>query len=340
MKKTTISRPITATDVAKLAGVSQPVVSRAFMPDTYIAKKTREKVLKVAKELGYHPNMLARSLRTSRSNIIALAISYLENPFYAQVVKELSERLRETDRHILLFTAPDDNQADPALTKVLNYQVDALIMSGTKASRELALSFKKAGVPIVQINRKSDYSGISTVRGEDHDAGRIIGEHLLTGGHKHFGFVSGISGSSTSLSRLEGYREYLLSHGIEEVQVVYGNNTFEAAASAVRELLSSKTPPDAIFCASDYMAFAALEVAKYEFDLSIPNDLSVVGFNDVPDAILSAYDLTTFSQPAALMVEEAIKLVDELIASPKRRAQHLVVSGELVIRGSSRPSIS
>jgi len=283
MKKNNNSRPPTATDVAKRAGVSQPVVSRAFMPDANIAKKTREKVLKAAKELGYHPNMLARSLRINKSNIIALAISYLENPFYAQVVKELSERLRETDRHILLFTAPDDNQADPALAKVLNYQVEALIMSGTKASKELAESFKKNGVPIVQINRKSIYSGVSTVQGEDHDAGRIIGEHLLAGGHKRFGFVSGIAGSSTSFSRLEGYQEYLQSHGVDNVQIAYGDNTFEAAANAVRQLLSSKTPPDAIFCASDYMAFAALEVAKNEFGLKIPEDLSVVGFNDVPD---------------------------------------------------------
>lgn len=310
------------------------------MPDANIAEKTRKKVLKVAQQLGYRPNMLARSLRINKSNIIALAISYLENPFYAQVVKELSERLRETDRHILLFTAPDDNQADPALARVLNYQVDALIMSGTKASKELAASFRKSGVPIVQINRKSNYSGISTVQGEDHDAGKIIAKHLLAGGHKRFGFVSGIAGSSTSLSRLEGYREYLQSHGVEDVQVAYGNNTFEVAANAVRQLLSSDNPPDAIFCASDYMAFAALEVAKNEFGLDISDDLSVVGFNDVPDASLSAYDLTTFSQPAAMMVEETIKLIDELISAPNRRAQHLVVSGELVIRGSSRQPVS
>ncbi|MBL4727436.1 MAG: LacI family DNA-binding transcriptional regulator [Rhizobiaceae bacterium] len=340
MKNSKTSRPPTATDVAKLAGVSQPVVSRAFMPDTNIAEKTREKVLKAAKQLGYRPNLLARSLRMNKSNIIALAISYLENPFYAQVVKELSEQLRATDRHILLFTAPDDNQADPALAKVLNYQVDALVMSGTKASRELAISFKKLGVPIVQINRDSNYPGVSTVQGEDRDAGRIIGRHLLAGGHKRFGFVSGIADSSTSLFRLEGYREYLQSHGIDDVQIAYGNNTFEAAANAVRQLLGSKTPPDAIFCASDYMAFAALEVAKKEFGLKVPDDLSVVGFNDVPAASLSAHDLTTFSQPAATMVEKAIVLVDQLISGQKSRAQHLIVKGELIVRGSSRQAVS
>lgn len=336
MDKLPTSRPPTEMDVAKLAGVSQSAVSRAFTPGASIADKTKKKILKVAAELGYHQNKLARSLVTKKSGIIALAISYLENPFYAQVVKELSERLRETDRHILLFTAPEENEADPALEQALSYQVDALIMTGTKASKELTEQFKKADVPIVQINRKSDFDGISTVRGEDRSAGRIVGEHLFEGGHKRFGFVSGNKGSSTSLIREEGFREYLRSKGIDDVQVTYGNNTFESAATAVRGLLSSSQPPDAIFCASDYMAFAALEVAKNEFGLNVPEDLSVVGFNDVPDASLSAYDLTTFSQPAASMVIEAIDLIDDLIANPTGQAQHRIVSGQLVVRGSSR----
>lgn len=340
MNKITSSRSPTEMDVAKLAGVSQSAVSRAFTPGASIAKKTKEKILKIAQELGYHQNKLARSLVTNRSGIIALAISYLENPFYAQVLKELSERLRETDRHILLFATPEGNEPDPALEQALSYQVDALIMTGTKASKELTEQFAKVGVPIVQINRKSDFAGISTVRGEDRVAGRIVGEHLFKGGHKRFGFVSGNQGSSTSLIREEGFREYLQSQGIEDIQVAYGNNTFEAATTAVREMLSSDAPPDAIFCASDYMAFAALEVAKNEFGLNIPADLSVVGFNDVPDASMSAYDLTTFSQPAATMVAEAIDLVDDLIANPTSGAQHRVVSGDLISRGSSRSTIS
>lgn len=336
MDKSPTSRVPTELDVAKLAGVSQSAVSRAFTPGASIAEKTKKKILIVARELGYHQNKLARSLVTKRSGIIALAISYLENPFYSQVLKELSERLRETDRHILLFTTPEGNEPDPALEQALSYQVDALIMTGTKASKELTEQFRKVDVPIVQINRKSDFSGISTVRGEDHSAGRIVGEHLFQGGHKRFGFVSGNTGSSTSLVREEGFRDYLRSKGVNDLQVTYGNNTFEAAATAVRGLLSSNEPPDAIFCASDYMAFAALEVAKNEFGLDIPADLSVVGFNDVPDAGLSAYDLTTFSQPAASMVIEAIDLVDDLIANPAGPAQHRVVSGQLVVRGSSR----
>ncbi len=326
----------TESDVAKLAGVSQSAVSRAFTPGASIAAKTREKVVNAAREVGYHPNLLARSLVTNKSNIIALAISYLENPFYAEIVKELSERLRETNRHILLFTAPDGNRADPALERVLHYKVDALIMTATKASAELTDQCQKSGVPIVQINRESDLKGISTVRGKNRHAGRVVAEYLLACGHKRFGFIGGTDTSSTSRIREEGYREFLLAGGGGEVMTEYGNYTFEAAAVGARKLLGSDTPPDAIFCASDYMAFAVLEVARNEFGLKIPEDLSVIGFDDVPEASHAAYDLTTYSQPAAAMVEEAIKLMDIMIANPGGRAQRREVPGDLIIRGSAR----
>lgn len=336
MKKDVTHKNPTESDVARLAGVSQSAVSRAFTPGASIAEKTREKVLKAAEEVGYHPNLLARSLVTNRSNIIALAISYLENPFYAQVVRELSRQLRESDRHILLFSAPDGNQPDPDLEKVLRYQVDALIMTGTKASPELKDQCRKAGVPIVQINRKSDLAGISTVCGEDFEAGQMIAQHLLDGGHKRYAYIGGTEGSNTSRIREEGFRDQLKKAGIKDVQVRFGSNKFEAAAVAVRELLTGKTPPDAIFCASDYMAFAAMDVARNEFGLKVPEDISVVGFNDVPDASHAAYNLTTYSQPANTLVEEAVKLVDDMIANPKKRAQRREVPGELIIRSSSR----
>ncbi len=336
MKKDTSRKTITESDVAKHAGVSQSAVSRAFTPGASISPKTREKVIKAAEELGYHPNLLARSLVTNRSNIIALAISYLENPFYAQVVRELSQKLRESDRHILLFSAPDGNQPDPDLEKVLRYQVDALILTGTKASPDLKDQCRKAGVPIVQINRKSDLSGISTVCGEDFEAGQIIAQHLLDGGHKRFAYIGGTEGSNTSRIREEGFRDALAKAGIKDVMVRYGANKFEAAAIAVRELLDSKMPPDAIFCASDYMAFAAMDVARNEYGLKVPEDVSVVGFNDVPDASHAAYNLTTYSQPAGALVDEAVKLVDELIENPSKRAQRREVPGELIIRTSSR----
>lgn len=337
-KKESVRRAPTESDVAALAGVSQSAVSRAFTPGASVAKATRERILEAAQSLGYQPNLMARSLATRRSNIVALAINHLENPFYAQVVQELSDALRKTGRHILLFTTSGFGDADPALESVLSYQVDAIILTATTASVDLAMQCKKAGVPIVQINRESKLPGISTVRGENLRAGERIAAFLLGGGHKRFGYIGGPKESGTSEIREHGFVDFLKANGISDVRVTYGNYTFEGAAVAARELLASEDRVDAIFCATDYMAFAVLDVAKREFGLRIPEDLSVVGFDDVPEAAHAGYDLTTYSQPARVLVEEAVKIIDLMIEDPGKRALRREVRGDLVIRGSVRHS--
>ena len=329
-------RAPTETDVAKLAGVSQSAVSRAFTPGASVAKATKERIIEAAKTLGYQTNLMARSLATRRSNIVALAISNLENPFYAQVAKELSERLRHTGRHILLFTTSADGTADPELERVLSYQVDALILTATIPSPELTLQCQQNSIPIVQINRESKISGISTVRGENQRAAEQVAEFLIAGGHKNFAFIGGNKESNVSKIREEAFSNHLKALGFAKVQIAYGDYSFQGAAAATRQLLNSGKPIDAIFCANDYMAFAALDVVKYEFNLKVPSDISIVGVDDVPEAAHSAYDLTTYSQPASSLAEEAIKIIDQQIANPGRRAQRREVRGQLILRGSAR----
>lgn len=329
-------RAPTESDVADLAGVSQSAVSRAFTPGASVAEATRKRILQAAQSLGYQPNLMARSLATRRSNIVALAISYLENPFYAQVVKELSDRLRESGRHILLFTNPPGEAADPALEQVLSYQVDAIILTATTASLELALQCQKSGVPIVQINRDSTLPGISTVHGENQRAGERIAAFLHAGGHRRYAFIGGTPASTTGRTRGEAFAGFLAAKGAPPVVMAHGDYTFDGAAQAVRALLGARERPDAIFCASDYMAFAAIGVARREFGLRIPEDLSVVGFDDVPEAGATAYDLTTYSQPASSLVEEAITIIDMMIEDPTMGALHREVRGNLLVRGTAR----
>ena len=279
---------------------------------------------------------MARSLATRRSNIVALAISYLENPFYAKVVNALSARLRETGRHILLFTSAPGENADPALEEVLSYQVDAIVMTATTASLELALQCQKSGVPIVQINRDSTLPGISTVRGENRRAGERIAAFLHAGGHKRYGFVGGAPDSTTGRARGEAFAGYLAARGAPPVTMTHGYYTFDGACQAVRGMLSADETPDAIFCASDYMAFAAIGVARREYGLRVPEDISIVGFDNVPEAGPTAYDLTTYSQPASALVDEAIKIIDLMMEEPTRRALRREVRGQLIVRGTAR----
>jgi len=329
-------QPPTESDIAELAGVSQSAVSRAFTPGASVALETRKKILEAAQRLGYHPNLIARSLSTKRSNIIGLAISSLENPFYAQVVKELSERLSATGRHILLFAASPGEAADPEVETFLSYQIDALILTATSPSKELVQQCRKSGVPIVLINRDTSLPGVSTVRGENRRAGEIVAAFLVAGGHSRFAFIGGTKMSSVSRDREAAFRAFVTTRGKGPVVTRYGNYTFEGAAAATRSLLGLRRRPDAIFCASDYMAFAALDVAQREFGLALRTDLSIVGFDDVAEARHAAYDLTTFSQPPAALAREAIAIIDNQIANRRARPERREVRGELVVRGTAR----
>jgi DNA-binding LacI/PurR family transcriptional regulator len=329
-------QPPTETDVAELAGVSQSAVSRAFTPGASVADATRKKILAAAGRLGYHPNLIARSLSTKRSNIIGLAISSLENPFYAQVVKELSERLSASGRHILLFAASPGEAADPEIETFLSYQIDALILTATSPSKGLVQQCRKSGVPVVLINRDTTLPGVSTVRGENRRAGEVVAAFLVAGGHKRFAFIGGTEMSSVSRDREAAFTVFIAAHNKRPVAVRYGNYTFAGAAAAARSLLTLKERPDAIFCASDYMAFAVLDVAQREFGLTLARDLSVVGFDDVAEAGHAAYDLTTFSQPPAALARQAIAIVDAQMLGGRHRPERREVPGELVVRGTAR----
>jgi DNA-binding LacI/PurR family transcriptional regulator len=330
------SPPPTEADVAELAGVSQSAVSRAFTPGASVSAETRRKILSAARRLGYHPNLIARSLSTKRSNIVGLAARSLENPFYAQVVKELSERLSASDRHILLFAASSDESAGPAVETFLSYQIDALVLTATSPSRALVRHCRKAGVPVVLINRDTLLDGVSTVRGENKRAGETVAAFLIAGGHERVAFIGGSETSSISRERQIAFEQRLGAAGMGPVTVRFGHYTFEGAAAAARLLLSSPRRPDAIFCASDYMAFAALDVARREFGLKLGADLSVVGVDDVAEASHAAYDLTTFSQPPAALAEAAIGIINAHMADPGAFDQRFEVHGELIVRGSAR----
>ena len=329
-------RHVTATDVARLAGVSQSAVSRAFTPGASIADSTRSRVENAARSLGYRPNAIARSLTTRRSRIIGVAAAYLQNHFYPDVIEALSRALQARGYHILLFTAQADRHADPVLEEVLAYRVDGLILASTTLSSALAEGCRAAGVPVLLFNRTSRAAGVSSVTGENARGGRLIAEFLHRAGHRRLAFLAGIENSSTSRDRERGFRAWLAEQGLPEPVREVGLYRFDAAAAAARRLLSRADRPDAIFCANDHMATAVAEVARHEFALRIPRDLSLVGFDDTGPARWPSFSLTSFSQPVAPMVEAAVSAITELAEQPNTPVRQTVIPGELVVRGSAR----
>lgn len=328
--------PVTSSEVAELAGVSQSAVSRAFTPGASVSPKTRAKVLAAAKSLGYRPNAIARSLITNRSRIIAVVMAYLENLFYPDVLEELGRRLASENYHMLLFTGFMDRDSDPVFDQLMQYRVDGIILASTSLSSELSEECTVAGIPVVLFNRTTERDETSSVTTRNREGGRLVGQFLLGGGHRRFAYISGIENSSTNRDRFQGYRDALAGAGITEIATRPGNYSRPEAEAAARELLSLPERPDAIFVANDHMAVAVMDVARHEFGLSIPEDLSIVGYDDVGPARWPSYAITSVTQPIRPMVEATVDILMEQIASGDIEPQHKVLSGELIVRGSAR----
>jgi len=328
---------VTSIDVAKRAGVSQSAVSRVFTPGASVSPKMAEKVLKAAEELGYRPNVLARSLITGRSRIIGLVVAYLENQFYPDALEKLSNALQAHGYHILVFmVSNDDASVDKVMGELLDYQVDGIITASVGMSNALTSRCSAAGVPVVLFNRGQDDDRLSQVTSDNFEGGHKIAEFLAAGGHRRIAHIAGWSGSSTGRDREAGFRQGLKEAGLELIASIDGMYKREKAAAATRQLFQNDVKPDAIFVGNDHMAFAVMDVLRFELKLDVPGDVSVVGYDDVPLASWPAYDLTTLRQPSNRMVEATVSTLLGWIEEGSKDVQKIKIEGPLMIRGSAR----
>ncbi|MEO0905248.1 MAG: LacI family DNA-binding transcriptional regulator, partial [Pseudomonadota bacterium] len=298
---------ITSLQVAERAGVSQSAVSRVFTPGASASAKTVEKVRKAAAELGYRPNMMARAMITGKSRIIGLVVAYLDNQFYPLALQLLSNALQAQGYHILVFTASNTQGAsEEVMQELLDYQVDGIITASVGMTNDLTQRCAAAGIPVVMFNRGQEGEAISSVTSANVKGGRAVAEFLLSCGHKTIGHISGWAGSSTGRDRQAGFCEVLAQHGIVP-QITDGMFDRETAAAAAQTMMDSATSPDAIFVGNDHMAFAVLDTLRHEMGLRVPDDVAIVGYDDVPLAAWPAYDLTTMRQPVNRMVEATVE---------------------------------
>lgn len=329
---------VTSIDVARLAQVSQSAVSRTYTPGASVSDTTRQKVESAARKLGYRPNAIARTLITRRSRIIGVVMSYLENQFYPVVLEKLSQRLQRDGYHVLLFIA-DTRQTDAVLAEILQYQVDGMVMASTAMSSALAMRCEEAGIPVVLFNRTSRTSeNTSSVTTDNYQGGFLAGQYLGRTGHQRVAFVAGLEDTSTNQERERGFRDGLAESGQMCFARAVGNYDFEDAKAAARSLFSvtAAQRPDAVFVANDHMAIAVMDTLRIEMGLRIPQDVSVVGFDNVKQAEWGSYQLSSVVQDADAMIEAtAGLLMEEMDGATQNRA--VVLPTRLVLRQSSAP---
>ena len=328
----------TSQDVARLAGVSQSAVSRCFTAGASVSEAMRDKVQEAARKLGYQPNAHARSLITGRSRIIGLVLSHIENLFYPAVLEQLAQRLQQDGYHLLIFIS-DGHNADDLVGEILQYKVDGIVLGATTLSSALAQRCADASIPVVLFNRimaEGSAGSVSSVRSDNVGGGREIARFLVAGGHRRIAYLAGREDSSTNLERERGFREGLAEAGQRIYARAIGNYDVLQARQATRDLFAqAEQRPDAVFVASDQMAIAVLDTLRHELGLAVPQQVSVVGFDNVPQAAWESYALTTFEQPVQPMVEATVELLQSYLRGDDMpNTQNIVIAGQLVLRGS------
>ncbi len=327
---------VNSTDVARAAGVSQSAVSRVFTPGASVSAKTAQKVRVAAERLGYRPNVLARSLITGRSKIIGLVVSYLDNQFYPDALEKLSRVLQERGYHILIFIESGTGGAvSRVIDELLDYRVDGIIAASVGMSDELTTRCHEAGIPVVLFNRAQDDVRLSSVTSANEIGGRRVAEFLVAGGHRRIAHITGWMGSSTGRDRHNGFIAGLSAAGATPVAVRDGKYRREDASDALRQMMTT-AKPDAIFVGNDHMACAVMDTLRYEMGVSVPGDVSIIGYDDVSLAAWGAYQLTTIRQPTRRMVEAAVELLLGQLGQGTQEPHHVEIEGPLIVRHSAR----
>lgn len=312
-------RPATSRDVAKLAGVSQSSVCRVFDErwTSKISPALREKVLATARELGYCPNAIARSLTAQRSGIIGVIISEDFNEFYYDIMRRITNGLQELGMRVMLFNAAPYRDVKQVLRSLVEYRVDGIIVTAAAISTVAEATLQEVPVPLVLVNIYSRTPFCSSVICDNYTGSQNMAAYLIRSGGRRFAYISAENSKYYDISdRREGFLSGLRQNGIQDCIMECGDYTYESGKAAARRLLDRPDRPDTIFSCGSRMAYGVMDVARYEYGLKIPEDLSVAAYDDTFASALDSYRLTTVQQPSQELSRTAIRLIRQEIDGP------------------------
>ncbi|CDQ19002.1 DNA-binding transcriptional regulator, LacI/PurR family [Halobacillus karajensis] len=328
------NKKVTATDVARLAGVSQSSVSRVFSSNSSsVTKEKRKAIIEAANKLGYQPNAIARGLITNKSHIIGIVMRDIKNPFYPEVLEKFYSRLTDIGYQVIFINSMNHQIEEDEISRLIEYNAEAVIITDAILTSSAVERFVRNNIPIVLFNRYIPNSKCSAVSCKNYEAGKAIGKYLIEKGHRNPAFISGPFNTSTTIDRQRGYQEALSEGGISKLIIEDGKYTYEGGYEAAANLIRDHKNLDSIFCGNDISAFGAIDAIKAANKL-VPEDISVIGFDDVQTSKWFPYSLTTWKQPVDEMVEKTISILMNDLNGKSKTPEIVELDGHLVTRNS------
>lgn len=320
----------TSRDVARRAGVSQSTVSRALSGHPGVTAEVRRRVQAAARELVYVPNAAARAMRTRSSGNIGVVTARLHNPIYPEMLQLLARELRQAGLRMIVWNS-DETDERAAADAAQQGMVDGIIFtSATPASTALYEEIAQR-LPVVLVNRTVEGWPCDQVESDNFAGGGVVAMHFREGGRRRLGLLSGPPLPSTIRAREEGF---LAGCDAPPAIVRADSFTYKAGFEGMERLLALADRPDAVFCANDVLALGARDAAR-KWHIDVPEELWLVGYDDIAMAGWTAFDLTTVRQPMEEMVREAVRLLRLRMAGEELPRQRIRLPASLVLRGST-----
>lgn len=330
----------TSHEVARLAGVSQATVSRVLRKDPRVRPEIRERVMRVLEQTKYQPNAAARAIRAGRSGSVGVVVARLAYPLYPAMLQSISAQLEQRGQRMIVWDAEPGGDL-PAAQALRQGIVDGVILTAATGSSAFLQDIVSPRAPVVLVNRTVPGYPSDQVSSDNRAGGDEVARYLVRAGRSRPGLIGGLLRARTIHDREMGFREGLRSagnplqehrfHRVDEFSHAHGRE-------AIRRLLELADPPDAVFCVNDVLACGAIDGAR-ALGVRVPEDLWIVGYDDIELASWDAYDLTTVRQPMHEMTARAIDLLMSRIAVPDQPQRDVCLPNALVIRGSTARSL-
>ncbi|KUO75921.1 MAG: hypothetical protein APF77_17220 [Clostridia bacterium BRH_c25] len=328
---------VTIKDIAKKIGISYATVSRALNNRAGVNAETREIVLEAAREMGYQPNAIARGLVMKYTNTIALIIPDITNPFFPEIVRSVEDAANEQGYNIFLCNTNWDIEKEQAYLKLLQEKrVDGIILKPASDSEEN--DFGNITVPLVLLDRTSQNDSYSCIEVDDKRGGFLATKHLIESGYKRIAFIGGKPDSYTDAQRKEGYKQALgrYKYEIDETIIINGSFKTRSGYEIMNDLIKSGNIPDAVFAGNDVIALGVMQSAG-ENGLKMPEELGIVGFDDIDYAKLPQIQLTTIAQPKYQIGKRAVELLlKEINEKENQKSKIVILEPELIVRSTTR----
>lgn len=330
--------PVTLKDVAMRAGVSTSAVSRTFTDGASVSDKMRTKVEKAAADLGYSPNALASSLTTGRTKLIGLVSNNFHNPIFLEVFDLLTRKLQDRGLRPLLLNLTGETDAKTAVRMLQQYSVDGAIVSSSTLPPEFSKSFRDAGVPVVNsFGRFSTSPEVHVVGVDNSECGRMAARTLVERGYKTVAFLGGPEAATSTQDRFRGFFQEMAKHPhVAHSHSFADEYSFDAGRAEMQRLIAAGNMAEAYFCGDDVLSIGALS-ALGDAGLNVPQDIGIIGFNDMEMARWENINLTTISQPIDQILQSSVDLMVSMLDDPARTPEVRLFPCKLIERGTLRP---